>query len=74
MHRKLSVGGRGSGERKVLKCGDFFCSNSEVKDTKECKSKKKKMHHTWRGVCFWQSVGSGCKECGGKAVRASGIV
>lgn len=56
----------------MLKCGDKFCSDPGVKDTQECRSKKKKLHPTWSGVCFWQRDGAGCEECGGKVVRASG--
>lgn len=56
----------------MLKCGDKFCSNSTVTDTKECIGKKKEKYPSWSGACFYQTVGKGCKECGGKAVRASG--
>lgn len=56
----------------MLKCGDKFCSNSQIKDTRECRDKKKENHPTWSGACFWQSKGAGCEECGGKTVRGSG--
>lgn len=64
------VGGRGSEGRKVLKCGDRFCSNPErktEKDVQECRvislGKKPKMKN-----CYYHREGAGCKECGGKTV------
>ncbi|EGW39183.1 hypothetical protein [Desulfosporosinus sp. OT] len=56
----------------MQKCNGKFCSDYSVKDTQECISNKKRLRPTWSGACFWQSVGAGCPECGGKTVRASG--
>lgn len=56
----------------MLKCGNKFCSNPEIKDAKICRDEKKKMYTKWQGTCCWQKDGKGCPECGEKTVRASG--
>jgi len=58
----------------MLKCGNKFCSNTEVKDTQKCRDSTKKRQPTWSGACFWQSVGAGCEECGAKVIRSGACV
>ena len=58
----------------MLKCGDKFCSNSEIetdRDVHNCVEMKTKRRPGQKVVCFWQKDGSGCKECGGRTIRAS---
>jgi len=53
-------------------CGEKFCSNPEIKDTKECRDAILKNYPEWKGNCFFMRQGQGCEECGGKMVHAGG--
>ena len=54
----------------MLKCGNQFCSKPRMGDTQKCRDKTLEKLPTWKGVCYWQRDGAGCKKCGGKVVRA----
>lgn len=49
----------------MLKCGDKFCFNPEIKNTEECLMALK-------DDCFYRRDGQGCEECGGRVIRQNG--
>ena len=56
----------------MLKCGDKFCSNSQiktVKDVEKCITKTSVI--MLKRMCFYHRPGEGCKECGGKTVKVA---
>ena len=55
----------------MLKCGDKFCSNPEVKNVSVCRETVLKIRPSWGGRCFFQKDGAGCVECGGRLIRGS---
>ena len=67
----IADGCRSEGE--MIKCGDRFCSNPEIKlncDVHECVTTIKANHPKWKGACFYQRDGKGCEKCGGKIIKA----
>lgn len=50
----------------MLKCGDKFCFNPEIKDIEHCQNLKLKEN------CFYYRDGQGREECGGHAIRTNG--
>jgi hypothetical protein len=56
----------------MLKCGDKFCSDSEIKDAENCRRSKLKNNPTWKGACFYRRDGQDGEECGGRVIRTNG--